>query len=123
MKHGGDRKRVDAVVFESESSESCIDLLALDDALTQLKRSDPRRARLVELRFFAGLRTGAEINVRIVAFRSAKGRTFAERKATLISAPILSNEQAALVLGISTSTADNDWAYAKTWFRIRMGAE
>ncbi len=38
------------------------------------------------------LRIGAEINVRIVAFRSAKGRTFAERKATLISAPILMAE-------------------------------
>ena len=32
----------------------------------------------------------------------------------------LSNEQAAQALGISSSTADNDWAYAKTWLRMRL---
>ena len=34
---------------------SPIDLLAMDDALTALERLDPRQARVVELRFFAGL--------------------------------------------------------------------
>ena len=29
--------------------------------------------------------------------------------------------QAAEVLGVSTSTADNDWAYAKGWLRVEMG--
>ena len=28
--------------------------------------------------------------------------------------------EAAKVLGISASTADNDWAYAKTWLRVEM---
>jgi RNA polymerase sigma factor (TIGR02999 family) len=28
--------------------------------------------------------------------------------------------EAARVLGISTSTADNDWAYAKAWLRVEM---
>jgi hypothetical protein len=32
----------------------------------------------------------------------------------------LTNAQAADVLGVSTSTADNDWAYAKTWLRVEM---
>lgn len=32
----------------------------------------------------------------------------------------LTIEQTASALGISTSTADNDWAYAKTWLRVRM---
>jgi RNA polymerase sigma factor (TIGR02999 family) len=32
-----------------------LDLLGLDDALTELARLDPRQARIVELRFFAGL--------------------------------------------------------------------
>ncbi len=32
----------------------------------------------------------------------------------------LTNAQAASALGISTSTADNDWAYAKTWLRLAM---
>ena len=35
------------------------------------------------------LRTGAEITVAIVAFRSAKERSFAARKTTLIDAPVL----------------------------------
>ena len=29
-------------------------------------------------------------------------------------------EQAATVLGISTSTADNDWAYARSWLKVEM---
>jgi RNA polymerase sigma factor (TIGR02999 family) len=32
-----------------------VDLVALDDALTQLARVDPQQARIVELRFFGGL--------------------------------------------------------------------
>jgi RNA polymerase sigma factor (TIGR02999 family) len=32
----------------------------------------------------------------------------------------LTNEEAAAALGVSTSTADNDWAYAKTWLRLEM---
>ena len=29
--------------------------------------------------------------------------------------------EAAQVLGISTSTADNDWAYARSWLRLEIG--
>jgi RNA polymerase sigma factor (TIGR02999 family) len=32
----------------------------------------------------------------------------------------LSNEDAASVLGISPSTADNEWAYARAWLRLEM---
>jgi RNA polymerase sigma factor (TIGR02999 family) len=32
----------------------------------------------------------------------------------------LTNEQAAAALGISPSTADNDWAYARCWLRLAM---
>ena len=32
----------------------------------------------------------------------------------------LTIEQAARVLGISTSSADNDWAYAKCWLRVAL---
>jgi RNA polymerase sigma factor (TIGR02999 family) len=34
----------------------------------------------------------------------------------------LTTAQAAEVLGISTSTADNDWAYARCWLRLEMEA-
>lgn len=37
------------------SAENAPDLLALDSALQGLQRLDPRQARIVELRFFAGL--------------------------------------------------------------------
>jgi len=54
-KRGGDRQRVllddVAEAFEDRS----IDLLALDDALTRLGELSPEQARIVELRFFAGL--------------------------------------------------------------------
>jgi len=36
-------------------SEKALELLSLDRALTELERLDPRQARVVELRFFAGL--------------------------------------------------------------------
>ena len=45
------------------------------------------------------------------------------RKAALIKLRFfagLSNRQAAQVLGISASTADLDWVYAKTWLRAEM---
>jgi RNA polymerase sigma factor (TIGR02999 family) len=46
-----------------------------------------------------------------------------KRKAELVKLRFfagLTNQQAADVLGVSTSTADNDWAYAKTWLRVEM---
>jgi hypothetical protein len=33
----------------------------------------------------------------------------------------LTNEQAAAARGISASTADNDWAYARSWLRLEVG--
>lgn len=46
-----------------------------------------------------------------------------KRKAALVKLRFfagLTNTQAAEALGISTSTADNDWAYAKTWLRVEI---
>ena len=45
------------------------------------------------------------------------------RKAELVKLRFfagLSGKQAAQVLGIAESTADLDWAYAKTWLRVEM---
>ncbi len=45
------------------------------------------------------------------------------RKAELVKLRFfagLTGKQAAQVLGISESTADLDWAYAKTWLRVEM---
>jgi DNA-directed RNA polymerase specialized sigma24 family protein len=32
----------------------------------------------------------------------------------------LTMQEVAAALGISSSTADNDWAYAKSWLRVEM---
>jgi RNA polymerase sigma factor (TIGR02999 family) len=45
------------------------------------------------------------------------------RKAALVKLRYfagLTNKQAAAALRISTSTADNDWAYAKNWLRVEI---
>jgi RNA polymerase sigma factor (TIGR02999 family) len=49
-----------------------------------------------------------------------------KRKADLVKLRFfagLTKEQAARVLGVSTSTADNDWAYARSWLRLEIGGE
>jgi RNA polymerase sigma factor (TIGR02999 family) len=86
-KAGGGRRRVDLDEIELTLDEPDLELLALDDALRELERKDPRKAEVVKLRFFAGLTTA----------------------------------QAAAALGVSLSTAENDWAYARSWLRLQMG--
>jgi RNA polymerase sigma factor (TIGR02999 family) len=49
-----------------------------------------------------------------------------KRKADLVKLRFfagLTIEQAAQALNISTSTADNDWAYARSWLRLEMEGE
>jgi len=83
-KHGGGlkRKSLDQVAARQPDEE----LLAVDEALRKLAESDPAKARLVELRYFAGL----------------------------------SGEEAAEVLGISPTTADRHWAYARAWLQAEI---
>jgi len=55
LKRGGDAQPVsfdEALVLSPEPGQ---DLVALDDALKTLATMDPRRSRVVELRFFGGL--------------------------------------------------------------------
>lgn len=54
-KHGGGlvRFNIDDVLLLSDAKNAR--LIALDDALTELQEADPRRARMVELRYFGGL--------------------------------------------------------------------
>jgi RNA polymerase sigma factor (TIGR02999 family) len=89
LKAGGDRRRVELSDIDPAAQGPRIDLLALDEALTQLEAKDRRKAALVKLRYFAGL----------------------------------TNEQAAEALGISSSTADNDWAYARSWLRLAIAGK
>jgi RNA polymerase sigma factor (TIGR02999 family) len=55
LKHGGQWQRIDLDSACSISDPPSLDLLALDDALSKLEASEPAKANLVKLRFFAGL--------------------------------------------------------------------
>ena len=86
LKRGGDRQRLDLDALQLSVQEVGDELLALDEALTELSQEHPDKAALVRLRYFAGL-------------------TVAE---------------AAQSLGISTSTADRHWTYARAWLYRRI---
>ncbi len=58
-KRGGERQQVELVDVPAVEGGPAVDLLALDQALTELAGVDPRAAELVKLRYFAGL-TGQE---------------------------------------------------------------
>jgi RNA polymerase sigma factor (TIGR02999 family) len=88
-KRGGDINKHSLTLDIPDPSRgpTSLDLLALDDALLQLAQADPRKAELVELRFFAGL----------------------------------TNEQTASVTGLSLSTIEREWRFARAWLLERLG--
>ena len=55
LKAGGQLQRVALDGLAVPDAGESVDLLDLDDALTRLEEKEPRKARLVKLRFFAGL--------------------------------------------------------------------
>jgi RNA polymerase sigma factor (TIGR02999 family) len=69
---GGGLERVEfdegLAIFPERSGE----LLALDDALEQLEKLNPRQARVVELRYFAGLSFEEIASILQLALRSVK---------------------------------------------------
>jgi RNA polymerase sigma factor (TIGR02999 family) len=54
-KRGGPRRRLDIDAIDLATTATPDQLLALDESLAKLARGDPAAARLVELRYFAGL--------------------------------------------------------------------
>jgi RNA polymerase sigma factor (TIGR02999 family) len=59
IKHGGGRDRVTIDVVDElpahEGEHAGTDLIALDEALNELEKLDARKAKIVSLRYFAGL--------------------------------------------------------------------
>jgi RNA polymerase sigma factor (TIGR02999 family) len=55
VKHGGDRERVEVEMIDLPTRMSSDELLALDEALEQLRQEDSVKAQLVTLRYFAGM--------------------------------------------------------------------
>jgi RNA polymerase sigma factor (TIGR02999 family) len=88
IKHGGGRRRETLDPNQTAAPVEDENILALDAALARLAVQYPLKARLVELRFFAGL-TG---------------------------------DETAEVLGVSPSTVDRDWVFARAWLRREINA-
>lgn len=82
VRHGGGRRRVDLDLAEPPVAESDDDLLALDEALTHLATVDQPAARLVELRYFAGLTMPEAAETLGISLRTAE-RNWAYARAWL----------------------------------------
>jgi RNA polymerase sigma factor (TIGR02999 family) len=55
LKHGSDAERVEVDSGIMRADPALTDLVAVDEALTRLEQTDPRKAQIVSLRYFAGL--------------------------------------------------------------------
>jgi RNA polymerase sigma factor (TIGR02999 family) len=71
-KHGGERQRVDLREALRIAEVPAGDLLALDEALSRLEGTDPTAARLVKLRYFAGLTMPEAAEALGIALRTAE---------------------------------------------------
>ena len=72
VKHGGGRQRVDLDDADLAIEPPSDDILALDEALTQLEGEDPRKAEIIKLRYLAGLtekETAAALGVSVPTVR------------------------------------------------------
>ncbi len=71
-KRGGDVPRIVLDDILDEPMEENLDLLALDGALNDLAKLEPRQSRIVELRFFGGLTVEETAEVLSIAPRTVK---------------------------------------------------
>jgi RNA polymerase sigma factor (TIGR02999 family) len=74
-RRAGDRGAARRVTLEEAaelSQERAPELAALDEALTELEKTDPRKCRVVELKFFGGLDTEEVADVLKVSSRTVK---------------------------------------------------
>jgi RNA polymerase sigma factor (TIGR02999 family) len=72
-KRGGDRQRVELEEASALAPERAVDLLDLDEALQRLEALDERQARVVELRFFGGMKMEEVALTLGVSKRTAEG--------------------------------------------------
>lgn len=90
LKRGGDGERPARRELLGELDLTSLpesdEVVMLDDALRRLETEDAQAARVVQLRFFAGL----------------------------------SVDETAAALGISPSTVDREWAFARAWLHREM---
>ena len=84
-KRGGMVEKITLVEMADLAQEKSPDLVALDDALTALEKRDPRKATVVELKFFAGL-TLEEIAEQLGISAETVSREWRRARAWLFSA-------------------------------------
>lgn len=89
LRRGGGRERLDLEHVPIIAPEPSLEVLAVDEALERFEQVDPLKARLVKLRYFAGLTI----------------------------------PQAADALGISSTTADRYWSYARAWLHAELSKD
>jgi len=82
QKRGGGWERIDVEQIQLAEPLPSNELLALDEALTELAQSDPPAAELVQLRFFAGLTQQQAADLLGISRRTAD-RTWAYARAWL----------------------------------------
>jgi RNA polymerase sigma factor (TIGR02999 family) len=70
-RHGGGRARIDLDAVEPAADEADDRLLAIDEALTLLAAEDPAAAKVVTLRFFAGLTAQQAADALDISLRTA----------------------------------------------------
>jgi RNA polymerase sigma factor (TIGR02999 family) len=85
LKRGGDRERLPLDPDQISTPGKRPDLLALDEALTHLAIERPELARLVTLKYFAGLTMEQTANALQVSLRTAE-RNWTYAKAWLLEA-------------------------------------
>jgi RNA polymerase sigma-70 factor (ECF subfamily) len=71
-KRGGDAQQVSFENGDVMSTERAAELVSLDEALDQLTKLDPRKARVVELRYFGGLSLEETANVLEVSLMTVR---------------------------------------------------
>jgi len=86
FKRGGDCERVALPDVAEDAAGDRVDLLALNDALTELEVQHPQKAQIVKLRFFAG--SSLEETAQILGIsRATTQRSWAYARALAIRAP------------------------------------
>jgi RNA polymerase sigma factor (TIGR02999 family) len=85
LKRGGGRHRIDLDRLTDPASATDEDLLALDEALERLARRYPQAAKVVKLRFFAGMTLDEAAETLGVSLRTAN-RQWAFARAWLAAA-------------------------------------
>jgi RNA polymerase sigma factor (TIGR02999 family) len=91
-RRGGGRTRVELQDVDAVAESEADELLALDEALTQLAAADARRAELVRLRYFAGLTLEQAADLLGIS-RATADRHWAFARAWLYDAMTRDNER------------------------------